>query len=137
MLMMAKKNIAGGLLCLLVMSVLGCGGGGADDQPDLGLVTGTVTLDGKPLAGVEVLFLPTGGRPSQGNTDDAGKYELAYTRDANGAVLGKHTVQISTVFDPDAPPSDSAVKVPEQYGEQSTLTAEVVAGENTFDFKLE
>ena len=49
----------------------------APDMPELGQVHGTITLDGKPLEGVSVLFEPENGRPSTAITDAAGKYPVS------------------------------------------------------------
>lgn len=43
---------------------IGCSGG--TDQPELGLVSNTVTFDGTPLSGVAVTFVPDDGRPAIG-----------------------------------------------------------------------
>ena len=59
-------------------------------------VSGTVTLDGKPLERASVLFLPEKGRPSFGVTDELGKYSLNYSMDQRGAEVGPCTVKIST-----------------------------------------
>ncbi|MCA9015868.1 MAG: hypothetical protein KDA77_11095 [Planctomycetaceae bacterium] len=120
----------------LIFSV-GCGGGGADDQPELGTVTGVVTMDGQPLANVVVSFEPAQGRPSIGKTDDSGKYELGYLNASKGAVIGSHTVSISTPQE--APtPAGQAYKdpIPAKYNSKTTLKGEVKAGDNTINFDL-
>ena len=80
------------LALLLVVVLAGCGG--IPDQPPLGTVTGTVTLDGKPLEFVEVSFVPEVGRPSYGDTNGSGKYELTYVQRTKGAKVGKHTITV-------------------------------------------
>src|SRR5690606_27047316 len=86
----------------LAASVLlvGCGG---TDGPPLGSVSGRVTLDGQPLANAVVQFQPTGadGTYSAGRTDEDGYYQLRYTRDRYGALIGSHRVSVSTAA-PDA-----------------------------------
>lgn len=120
---------------LLVAAITGCGGGGAD-TPELGEVTGTITLDGSPLSGAEVVFEPAAGAPSVGKTDEAGQYELAYNQDANGAVPGQHTVRISKFGEPGSP-NDTQDQIPAKFNANSKLTAEVKAGDNTVNFDLE
>ena len=61
-------------LWVLSLALGGCGSG--DDRPELGQVTGTITMDGTPLTGTVVVFSPDNGRPSRGKTDAEGKYEL-------------------------------------------------------------
>jgi len=114
---------------------LGCGGG---PGVDVGTVEGTVTLDGAPLPDATVTFQPQGGRASIGITDASGHYELIFSRDAKGAVLGKHTVSITTLQEGDADEGVEAVpeKVPAKYNSKTELTKDVVAGKNEFDFEL-
>ncbi len=54
-------------VCLTMLLSMGCGGG---DMPELGDVSGKVTLDGKPLVGINILFTPEKGRPAGGVTDE-------------------------------------------------------------------
>jgi hypothetical protein len=115
----------------------GCGSSG---RPDLAQVSGTITMDGKPLPDAQVVFSPADGRPSTGATDASGKYSLTYIRDVKGAVLGTHSVRITTVpkstSDQDgvAPVIDP---IPAKYNVNTMLTGEVKSGENTVDFPLE
>lgn len=124
-----------GLLILLTCLTTGCGGG-ASDTPELGEVSGTVTLDGNPLSGAEVTFEPGAGAPSVGKTDDAGKYELIYNQDAHGAVPGSHTVRISKFGEPGSP-NDTENQIPAQFNVNSKLTAVVKVGDNTVNFDLD
>ncbi|MFG0239925.1 MAG: carboxypeptidase-like regulatory domain-containing protein [Gimesia chilikensis] len=129
------------LFCLSTLSLcltVGCGDSAGSDQPDLGTVSGVVTMDGKPLPAVTVTFTPTEGRPSNGVTDEEGHYELGYLRDTMGAVIGTHKVSISTPQDAPTPPGQTYKDpIPAKYNAQTTLTEEVKAGDNTIDFKLE
>ena len=113
---------------------MGCGGGG----PDRGTVTGTVTLDGQPLEGADLEFQPEEGSPSYGTTDDDGEYDLMYTRDKRGAMLGEHTVRITTsTTDTDDRGNEVRVpqRVPPEYS-QAGVTKDVKPGRNKFDFDL-
>ena len=111
------------------------------DLPDIGKVRGTVTLDGKPLSDVEVLFFPNeGGRMSNAVTDENGQYELEYMRGAKviyGAKVGNHKVSILAVEDEDSD-EPAAVRIPKRYrGSKSELTATVESGTNDpVDFEL-
>jgi hypothetical protein len=76
-------------------------------------VEGTVTLEGKPLADVEVVFLPD---PEKGNTgkrsvaltDAKGRYRLASDGGRAGAPVGFHRVCVNDLL---AGPADAAVVV--------------------------
>lgn len=140
--MKRPKLILASLLALFAGSSLGCG---SSDRPELAAVQGTVTMDGAPLANVQVVFSPEGRRPSTGVTDAAGKYTLTYIRDIKGAALGKHSVRIESVpaapADPEAATKEVPVpfkeSIPAKYNAKSKLTAEVKPGENTIDFPLD
>jgi hypothetical protein len=98
-------------------------------------VTGRVTLDGIPLSGAQVMFLPTIGRPSKGETNADGVYELLYTYKQNGAKHGMHTVRVTTAL----PSQDGTIapeRVPKMYNEDSQLQQEVRRGRNTIDLPL-
>lgn len=86
-----------GLSCL----ALGCSQG----DYSIALVTGTVTVEGKPVANVMVQFQPIGengrspGPGSVGITDAEGHYHLKLIdlkRDRDGAVAGRHRVRFGT-----------------------------------------
>ena len=132
-------------LLSLSFSLTGCGGG-LNDQPELGQVKGTVTMDGSPLAGVSVTFSPDSGRPATGKTDVAGNYELIYIRDTPGCKLGHNTVIISNSNEEDEleqegddaviTPNSDENAIPDKYNNKTTLEADVQPGENTFNFDL-
>lgn len=109
------------------------------DQPDLGQVNGTVTMDGAPLAGALVSFAPDEGRASQAVTDSEGKYELIYQGNTKGAKVGSHKVQITTYIEDDSDPDARKIKetIPAKYHKETTLTADVKSGKQTIDFPLE
>ncbi len=131
--MKLNRNIAILVVCALLSSV-GCAGGG-EDTPDLGQVTGTVAMDGAPLANVTVTFNSSDGQASFGTTDAEGKYELTYRGDAKGAKIGDHKVTIETPLE--APPEPGYKDpIPAKYNSKTTLTAIVKAGDNTIDFEL-
>lgn len=130
---------------LTALSFLGgCGGG---DSFELATVTGKVTMDGKPLAGVTVTFQPitvatkNPGAGSFGKTDEQGQFtlELITTGEA-GAVVGKHRVSITTPEPEGDEESDLNVfvdPIPARYNADSTLTLEVSSdGTDEADFKL-
>lgn len=126
------------LVTLVLPLFAGCGNG-------MGVVPveGTITLDGQPLEGAEVIFRPADGRPSLGVTDSQGKYTLRYDTDMMGALTGKHKVSISTSGEAaqtgseDGPSGPKVERVPAQYNKQTTLEVDVVSGGGPQDFKLE
>lgn len=124
-------------LLAVLGTLAGCGGETAPDRPDLGDVSGVVTLDGQPLPDVIVTFNPEKGRPSMGRTDAEGKYVLHYL-DEDGAVLGTHTVSITTPQEAPTPLGEEYQDpIPAKYNTQTTLTETVEAGDNTINFELQ
>jgi hypothetical protein len=123
------------------ISAAGCDGGAAT-------VSGTVTLDGKPLAGGQhmngtVSFSREGGggAPAVGFIDESGHYSVK-TGATSGMEPGDYQVaivmnKITIPADPNAMPIPTPI-TPAKY--KSTLTsglrAEVKPGRNTFDFQL-
>ncbi|WP_339733387.1 carboxypeptidase-like regulatory domain-containing protein [uncultured Gimesia sp.] len=120
--------------CLVaLLGISGCFGGG-ESLPELAEVTGTINLNGSPLPGASVVFLPKEGGSAFALTDANGKFELMYNQDTAGAVLGSYTVKVSKEKNPEEPGMDL---VPKKYNEMTTLTAEVKSGaENDFQFDL-
>ncbi len=129
------------------LAVLGCGkGGGYQVVP----VSGTVTIDGKPVANIAVVFQPIAsgktepGPGSTGVTDAQGKYTLTVTsaQKQPGAVVGKHRVTFASQAGARADSDDtvtpqSADPVPAKYRETPLEFAVPSGGTDKADFKLE
>lgn len=133
----------------------GCGGeSGNNSFPrPLKPVSGTITLDGEPLKGVVVIFLPDqeGGSLSIGETDAAGKYRLSYVG-MPGCASGEYMVILSYKTLGDGKPlsnelrsglilPEEALKAPERMPARyapgtSELKATVPEGGGVIDFKL-
>ncbi len=130
----ALASVFGGGVGGLVLLVAGCRQAG----PEIGRVTGRVSLNGEPTAGLMVEFQPTeSGSPSIGYTDDSGRYELQFTQHRWGAMLGPHAVKIDWDYDPGSEEPPPPLKIPDRYHRATELRAEVESGSNTFDFDLE
>lgn len=132
-----SRSLFVGLAAGMVLVAGGCGR--PSHLPELGDVSGTVTLDGRPFAKANVAFEPGQGRPSLGTTDAQGRYTLEFAGGYKGAVLGRHTVRIGT--EGYFPSADGGVEfvaesVPAAYNKESTLAAEVQPGQNTFNFDI-
>ncbi|HKB04365.1 MAG TPA: carboxypeptidase-like regulatory domain-containing protein [Gemmataceae bacterium] len=130
----------------LVVAASGCGPADDGRAP----VTGTVSLDGAPLAGVTVAFFPEPGSPGQGGfgrTDAQGRYEIAYDFTGKGLVPGKYRVTVVKT-PPGAPGDDGGLidspvragaGIPGIYGnpESTPLRATVEPDGRPIDLKLE
>ena len=97
--------------CLfLVLALAGCGG------PRTKPVEGVVLLDGKPLAGASIQFVPQGtGRDATAETDKNGNFAMSTFKARDGALPGTYKVVI-------APPVGTADTT--QYGSaEDAMTA--------------
>lgn len=129
----------------LVAALLFCGCGGEEDGLVREGVSGRVTLDGRPLPGGAIRFIPKGGEQaaaSWGRVAD-GAYAIAAS---DGPVAGEYAVAITsegTTEPIEGPPGEEpkgaerADEVPEIYNARTTLQATVESGKtNAFDFTL-
>jgi hypothetical protein len=125
---------------LLVIVLVGCGSG------DLVPVSGTITLDGKPLANASVTFQPVGlgskeaGAGSYGKTDANGRYSLRVisTKEQKGAVVGKHRVAVSMGVDNGSDVIPVKEPLPARYNNKTILEFDVPSGgSEKADFSLD
>lgn len=137
-------------LMLLLASMTGIGCGDVPEGPLRAAVSGTITLDGKPLEEGTVVFVPTEGTagPRITVTVANGQFEA----DAeHGPVVGQHRVEIQSTCGPafddeqmvsslaEKPQRLNVVIVPPVYNTNSQLTASIQEGiQNalTFDLKM-
>jgi len=134
---MNRVLCAAAALLIALPFIAGCGGSGMDLQK----VHGTVTLDGNPVEGAEVIFTPSGeGASSAGTTDATGAYTLYYSASEEGAVLGSHRVEIFKEVDPGdvdtVGESNTENTIPAKYNIESELTEDVADGDNEINFTL-
>jgi len=122
----SRAALLAALVCLV-----GCSG------DSMAPVSGVVTLDGKPVAGLEVNFEPTGDTKDRttatGYTKADGSYALVYPGYKKGAPLGDYIVRI---VGGEALDDGTVTRVPPKYNEESELKKTVTSGENKFDFEL-
>lgn len=131
--------IGGVFLCWLIFQLVSSAFGSKQFVPPLGEVVGKVTINAKPIAGAQVWFYPEKSKITSGDkefkvtasvgmTDAEGHYELTYTADLKGAVVGECRVQIEAAGYPD---------IAAQYlGSKSTATRPVKKGRQTIDLEL-
>lgn len=124
-------------IVLVTAIELGCGSG---NLPEMGTVSGVVTLDGKPVPDAVVRFQPNSGRGSRAKTNAEGYYNLGYVGSAEGALIGEHKVTISTQWMDEDRTTHKMVSHPEtlpaRYNSESDLTRTVEAGHNEINFEL-
>jgi len=145
---MKRRTYAAGSLLLVLIA--GCAASEAVEAPESHFVTGRVTMDGEPLKGAIVKFVPTGstrGDECMGQTDDTGLYTVKQFRGHEGAQSGKFLVVIEHHVKPDgspmlpgeAPRDVGAIQIlPPKYSSLSatTLKADVPEGGGEFSFEL-
>ncbi len=122
---------------------LGCG-------PRVAEVTGTVRVNGKPLADIEVYFIPDGqqrtkGPRAVGVTDAEGHYRLDSGTLGPGALIGHHRVMLVDSLalapvpgDRSRPSVPQPTRIPDKYMSATTtpLRAEVKAQSQVFDWDI-
>ena len=130
---------------LLLVALAGCGGSAGRVA-----VTGTVTLDGRPLPGAVVTFYPegeTGGLGGSGRTGPDGRYALTAARGGPGVLPGEYRVVVSRLLrpdgsapDPGTPPAESDARetLPAAYLDRAStrLRASVSEDATVHDFAL-
>ncbi len=129
----------------LIFSI-GCGGG---DGPELGYVSGKVTLDGQPLAGATVTIQPDKGAPAIGHVGKDGSYEMEFKVDKPGAPVGTSKILVTLPFEEpmmneNMGPEEMAkatekaaakTGIPRKWRD-GTSTITVAPGSNTFDIEM-
>lgn len=102
--------------------------------PPLGYVTGTLTIGGKPAAGVKVILAPIdrsiekakkteSARDSYGVTDLAGNFTMYYSEETEGVKVGPCRLSME--------PLDPAIVIPmSYYGPASQHKVDVIKGNN-------
>ena len=137
-------------LVAIVLLLAGCGSGAEESEYRLAPVSGTVTLDGQPLAGATVMFSPTDvgiGQTSYGVTDAQGNYSLTDPQQRDGVAVGTHKIVVSKLVQPDGSPIPSGAsaadigaveQLPPKYSDPETSQTIVTVPEagKTFDVSL-
>jgi len=132
----ARPRPYGCLLIVVVSFLLPCGCGGPDYE--LAPVSGRVTLNGKPLADIQVSFQPSHagksapGPGSFGTTDADGRYSLKTVTEppVQGAVVGRHVVTFRAR-------SPQSLKTDEAVAPGVMLPVRAVDGSLSFDVTAE
>jgi hypothetical protein len=112
------------LLLLAFSALIVCSGCG-DGHPTRVPISGQILIDGKPLKCGTVRFIPTGHRASQGKLDENGRFTLSCYAENDGAVVGKHKIEVSG-FEM-VKPTLMRWQAPKKYQDQATsgLTQEI------------
>ncbi len=136
----AVPLVLGGIvLCYVLYKTVFSAMGGKAYLPPLGQVTGTVTLNGKPVENAMVWFHPIQPSADKGDkkkrvsssggaTDATGHYELRYVGEATGAVVGECRIGIEAPSRSDIPPK--------YLGANLTVTKTVTSGTQVIDLNL-
>ncbi len=145
------------LLLVLMLSVLvpACGTPAGSDRPATYPVSGTVTMNGQPVARATLSFqLVDGSGSAAGVTDNEGRYKLTTFAAGDGALPGQYVVAITQFeepppgagvpddhpdYNPNLPEFIPQNLLPKRYASTATsgLKATVVEGKNTsVDFEL-
>src|SRR5436189_4588890 len=154
-------KLALSILATVGIVLTGCSN---SSRPPTYPVTGTVTMQGKPVAGAVITFVPTSneGEAASAITDSEGKYALTTWRAGDGARPGEYRVKVSkqeqTAVDPSKmvrnlsieeeqkiyveskkprPPAKSLIPSKYQDDQTSGITHTVPKKSSVLDIKLE
>lgn len=125
------------VICSTTMSLLvGCGS--VPDGPPRARIFGKITLDGQPVGGGEIRFVPTKGAETVSRITPDGAYDIDVL--ADGPVVGKNKVTIEWYRDTGRK-DDEGHMIPEQaipakYNSETTLSVEIKLGKNEQPFEL-
>lgn len=122
-----------------------------DSGPPLAPAKGIVLRGGQPFKAKLLLrFYPEdGGHSSTAVTDAAGRFEVKFTRDTKGAIVGRHKVTVE--FKPADAKAEmefaagtqqyhpDQAEIVDKFGKRETtpLTVEIVPGNNELTLKLD
>ncbi len=139
---MLARPLSVALSVSLLTALLGCGG---DNPLGRKAISGTVKLDGQPLASGAIELHPLEGGVQSGDLINRGSYSIPAQ---DGPTLGKYRVVIYDTYETpplppghmpgdDLPPAPKP-KVPPEWNTKSSQTIEVKqAGPFKFDFDIQ
>jgi hypothetical protein len=145
-----QRLLRASALVFASLAMPGCFGVSTDySTVELAQVSGTVTLDGKPLSGVTVLFEASDKTTAFGTTDAGGAYVLQFNTEKAGVTPGEKIVRIrgggfgeeadaaeGSEEEGAAPSPAASSGVPACYNSDSKLKATVASGSQTMNFDL-
>ena len=101
------------LLLPVLLTLVGCGGGNSHETPEkLVPLSGTVLLDGAPVDGVAINFIPDEGTSGLGGyavTDASGTFDAKHYSDAQGVPPGTYRITFSRMRLPTGEPIPSGL----------------------------
>jgi hypothetical protein len=149
--MLSRLGLQSFGLGLLVAAMAGCGQSESLNAPELYPVTGKVTMDGEPLVGAVLSFLPKGDTAGQvvtATTADGGSYSAMYSNGKPGCPTGQFQIYISKLVMPDGSPIpdgktaadvQAVDKVPPKYRSSENPESSImipVGGKSELNFEL-
>lgn len=127
------RNFSVFLLILVTALTIGC------NSATTGTVSGTVTVDGKPVNGLEIEFTPIGHNAgtAMAYTHDGGQYQLVVGRGDSGIPVGDYQVTIKVYSDdPDSGVPNLSLPATYTQPDQTTLKETIKGGANPINFDL-
>jgi hypothetical protein len=127
---MSSRTGSHGLISLAIaMACVALSGCGADEgRVPTVRVSGTLTVDGKPVSKGTVHFVPEKGSPATGIVQD-GKFTLTTYSDGDGVIPGKNLVSVEVVEEVPTKDGDTTLKslIPSKFmnPDQSGLRLEI------------
>ncbi len=137
----------------LLLAISGCSGNDGSYSGPTGTVTGTVTLDGKPVSANVVFMNSIEGFNASGVADDSGsfslqsngnseipvgKYQVGVTAADSGAEMDPEAAMKASLESEDGSIGEGSSTIPAKYNSPagSGLSFEVKEGGNNFEVKM-
>ncbi len=134
---MNRRVFLASLASAAVVAVSGCG---PKAPYELVPISGVATYQGQPLpTGFRVEFEPTdGSRPSFGNIQDGGKFEVIHTASQKGVKAGMCKVKVYWNGNPETDPvPEEFAEMLSKYGMSGTDVKEVEIKKKDNNFKVD
>lgn len=138
----ARFGHGSAVLLLAAAYLVGC----SDGRLATGRVSGSVTVDGEPLAAGKIVFKAEGTRMAIGRIEDGQILEVTTYQAGDGAPVGAQRIEIQPAIDENlamknpaavaAQMRRSPVAMKYRRVQTSGLTAEIERGDNEVDLKL-
>lgn len=115
---------------LLAVAVLGC-------SSATGTVEGTITVDGEPVQGVEVIYqCPSFSAEGSGITNSEGHYRVFYGRGNRDLPIGEYQLSLGIMLPEDSSGASGKLHKKVKFFNDNSRSEQVKSGNNVIDIEV-